>query len=159
MKRSTITYLATTLAVLSFAGTAIANDDIEKPGKNTVANVNLPVTKLKFSDTGVVAKNGIDSLQAAPAFGDLATGEHATFVKMPTGYVGAVHTHTYDYYGVVISGVATNASVGEKAIPLPPGSYWFQPGGKPHVTNCISSTECIFFISQKAMFDYVPAAR
>lgn len=152
MKRLSIIYLA---AFIGIAGTAMADSYNHRMGKNSISNVNLPVTELTFSDTGIVSKNGKDSLQAAPAFGDLATGEHASFVKMPTGYIGAVHLHTYDYYGVVISGVATNASVGEKAIPLSPGSYWFQPGGKSHVTNCISSTECIFFISQKAMFDYV----
>ena len=159
MKRIPITCLVTTLTLLGIAGTAMADDDSYRSGKNTTPNVNLPVTELKFTDTGVVSKNGMDSLKAAPALGNLATGEHASFVKMPSGFIGAVHLHTYDYYGVVISGVATNASVGEKAIPLPPGSYWFQPGGKPHVTNCISSTECIFFISQKAMFDYVPFTR
>jgi quercetin dioxygenase-like cupin family protein len=123
------------------------------------SNVNLPVTELHFGPTGVTAPNGTGSLQAAPAFGDLSKGEHGTFIKMPAGFISAIHTHTEAYFGVVVTGVGANASVGEKEIPLPPGSYWFQPGGKPHVTRCISTTECIFFIHQPGKFDYVPVAR
>lgn len=78
---------------------------------------------------------------------------------MPTGFVSAPHTHSHDYYGVVITGVGVNTAAGGKDVPLPPGSYWFQPGGKPRVTKCISTTECIFFIHQPAKFDYLPVPR
>ena len=149
-----IVYLSTMLTV---AGGAMAGVD-SASNAAAKANVNLPVTALKWGATGVIGADGISALQAATAYGDHSKGEHSTLIKMPAGFVSTVHTHTHDYYAVVISGVGTNASVGEKAIPLPPGSYWFQPGGKPHVTQCISTTECIFFVSQAAKFDYLPVA-
>ena len=150
-------YYSTMLTALTIAGGAMA---AEKGALATDAkpNVNKPVTELKWGSTGVIGSNGIDTLQAAHAYGDSSKGAHATLIKMPAGFVSTVHTHTHDYYGVVINGVAANASVGEKDVPLSPGSYWFQPGGKPHVSKCISSTECIFFISQEAKFDYLPVA-
>ncbi len=37
---------------------------------------------------------------------------------------------------------------GSGDVPLPVGSCWFQKGGERHVTKCISSNECIFFINQ-----------
>lgn len=154
MKHLHIACLCAGVAAVSFAGISIAADT---PTASTVAkpNIALPVTDLKFSPTSVFAPNGAGPLQAAPAFGDLAKGAHATFVKMPAGFVGAVHTHTDDFYAVVITGVAVNTAVGDKDVPLAAGSYWFQPGGKPHVTKCISATECIFFVNQSSKFDYL----
>lgn len=126
------------------AGTASA----DKP------SVSIPVTQLHYGDTGVT-DGAHGQLQAGPAYGDLSHGAHGTFIKMPTGFVSPVHTHTEDYYGVVISGVAVNGVPGSKDTALPVGSYWFQKGGEPHVTKCISPNECIFFISQPGKFDYI----
>lgn len=156
MKSIRIAYLAA-ITVLTYAGGAIASQD-KMPADSTQTNVSMPVTELHWGSAGVIAPNGAGTLQAAPAFGDLSKGEHGTFIKMPTGFVSAVHTHTHAYFGVVVTGVGVNSAVGDKDIPLPPGSYWFQPGGKPHVTKCISTTECIFFIHQGDKFDYLPVA-
>jgi quercetin dioxygenase-like cupin family protein len=120
-------------------------------------SVNIPVTNLKYVPTGVT--DGVHGqLQVAPAFGDLAHGAHGTFVKMPAGFVSPIHTHTEDYYAVVISGVGVNIPVGGTDVPLPVGSYWFQKGGERHITKCISPNECIFFLSQPGKFDYLPDA-
>ena len=118
------------------------------------SSVNTPVTALKYGPTGV--SDGVHGeLNAAPAYGDLGHGPHGTFVKMPAGFVSKVHSHTDDYWGVVIEGVAANGKPGSTDVPLPVGSYWFQKGGEEHVTKCLSPSECIFFISQNGKFDYV----
>ena len=118
------------------------------------SSVAVPVTALKYGPTGV--SDGVHGeLSAAPAYGDLAHGPHGTFVKMPAGFVSKVHTHTDDYWGVVIEGVAANGKPGSTDVPLPVGSYWFQKGGESHVTKCLSPSECIFFISQNGKFDYL----
>ncbi|HEX8797478.1 MAG TPA: DUF4437 domain-containing protein, partial [Terriglobales bacterium] len=98
-------------------------------------------------------------LRAAPAYGDLTRGPHGTFIRMPAGFVSAIHTHTEDYWGVVISGVAVNGPPGSKDVLLPAGSYWFQKGGERHVTKCMSPNECLFFISQDGKFDYIPDSK
>lgn len=115
-------------------------------------SVSVPVSEVKFFDTGV------GPLKAAPGFGDLSKGAHSTFVKLPAGFVSPLHTHTEDYYGVVITGVVANevdASAKDRA--LPPGSYWFQKGKARHVTKCLSANECVVFITQPGKFDYVNA--
>jgi hypothetical protein len=62
-------------------------------------SVNTPVTQLHYGATGVT--DGVHGeLNAAPAFGDLAHGPHGTFIKMPTGFVSPLHTHTEDYWGL-----------------------------------------------------------
>ncbi len=121
-------------------------------------SVSTPVTQLQYGATGVT--DGVHGeLNAAAAFGDLAHGQHGTFIKMPAGFVSPLHTHTEDYWSVVISGVAVNGKPGSTDVQLPVGSYWFQKGGEPHVTKCISPNECIFFVSQNGKFDYVPASK
>jgi hypothetical protein len=126
-------------------------------GSQGSPSVSAPVTELKYGPTGVT--DGVHGeLMAAAAYGDLAHGTHGTFIKMPAGFVSKLHTHTEDYWGVVISGVAVNGVPGSKDIGLPVGSYWYQKGGEPHITKCISPNECIFFISQRGKFDYVTAS-
>ncbi len=146
MKATRIRVLsAAILAVLSTAAIGAAPDQ---------PSVSTPVTALKYGPTGV--SDGVHGeLNAAAAYGDLAHGEHGTFIKMPAGFVSPLHIHTSDYWGVVISGVAVNGKPGNTDIQLPVGSYWFQKGGEPHITKCISPNECIFFISQNAKFDYL----
>jgi hypothetical protein len=118
-------------------------------------STSTPVTSLQYNATGI--GDGVHGeLKVAPAYGDLAHGPHGTFIRMPAGFVSPIHIHTDDYWGVVISGVAANGLPGSTDLPLPAGSYWFQKGGERHVTKCLSPNECLFFISQKGKFDYVP---
>lgn len=141
----------------AFLGTALALSVVAAhadPARHD-ASRNVPVTALQFGATGVTDATG-KALLAAPAYGDLSKGPHGTFIRMPAGFASVVHRHHADYWGVVISGVAVNATpqMAEQASPLPAGSYWFQKGDEAHVTRCISATECVFFISQQGAFDY-----
>jgi len=119
--------------------------------------VSTPASDVKFVGTGV--KVGALELKAGPAYGNLGTGKHGTFVLMPAGFVSPVHTHTEDYYAVVIKGVGANGVPGATDVPLPAGSYWFQRGEEPHVTKCLSKEDCLFFINQPGKFDYVPVKK
>lgn len=119
------------------------------------ASVSRPADQIGFGPTGV--KTSAGELKAGPAYGDLSKGKHGTFIRMPAGFVSDAHTHTEDYFGVVISGTGANGLVGSTDIPLPQGSYWFQRGKEKHVTKCISGTDCLFFIYQPGKFDYVVA--
>lgn len=142
-------------AVATFSATSLTfaapTDDVSGS-----PSVNVPVTQLKYLDTGIGKESGVGTLEAAPAYGDFNKGAHGTFIKMPAGFVSDIHTHTGEYWGVVISGVGVNGVPGSKDVPLPVGSYWSQKGGERHVTKCISSNECIFFISQSVKFDEIP---
>ena len=112
-------------------------------------SVSIPVTALKFESTG----NG--PTKAAQAYGDRYNGAHGSFVKLPAGFTSPPHTHTEDYYAVVISGVIAHGSEGEPDVPLATGSYWFQKGKERHVTKCLSTNECVFFQSQAGKADFL----
>ena len=117
------------------------------------SSVSTPVTELEYGPTGI--SDGVHGeLTAAPAYGDLGHGPHGSFIKMPAGFVSPKHTHSEDYWAVVVSGVMVNGKPGSPDVPLPPGSYYFQKGGETHITKCISPTECVFFVNQNGKFDY-----
>ena len=121
--------------------------------KTETSSMSTPVTDLKYGPTGISdGKHG--ELYAAPAYGDLAHGPHGTFIKMPAGYVSPVHTHSEDYWAVVVSGVMVNKKPDGPDVALSAGSYYFQKGGERHVTKCMSPDGCVFFVSQSGKFDY-----
>jgi hypothetical protein len=118
-------------------------------------SVHIPADQIKFFPSGVKTEKG--ELGAGPAYGRLQEGKHGTFIRMPHGFVSRPHTHTEDYFGVVIKGVGANQAPGGEIVPLSVGSYWFQRGEETHVTQCLSNTDCLFFIVQPGKFDYLPA--
>jgi len=131
------------LASANFMATAFAAD---QPVADTTLTV--PVTQMHFYQN----KEG---LTIANGWGDPATGAHSNFIKMAGNTASPLHTHSYSYYGVVINGVVANEpAVTSPDHPLAAGSYWYQKGGEPHVTKCISQTECLFFVTSKGPFDF-----
>ncbi len=113
------------------------------------ASHSVPVTEMHYMATG------IGPIEVAPGYGDMSKGAHSNYVKIPGNFTSPPHTHSDDYYGVVIAGVVANGVDGAQDIPLAPGSYWFQKGKEKHVTKCISATECVFFVTQPGKFDFL----
>jgi len=103
--------LLSSIAMLSFAGAASAQTAPAEPGTK---NINTPVTSLTYFDTGINGVTDAGPILGAAAFGDMSKGEHSTWIRMPAGFAGAVHTHTYDFWVAVVSGVAVNTGVGGK---------------------------------------------
>lgn len=138
-------------AVLAATATAaIAGGEVESRS--------LPVTQLRYVPTGVT--DGVHGeVKAAAAYGDSSRGAHGTFLKLPSGFASPLHTHQFDEWGVIISGVAANGRPGDSDIPLPPGSYFFQKASEPHITKCLSSNECIIFLSQPGKYEFTPTAK
>ncbi len=143
--RAAVTVSTLILSVAAYAAPAVVHEG---------PSVSIPASDIKFVGAGV--KTEVGELRAGPAYGDLQHGRHGTFIRMPAGFVSPAHTHTEDYYAVVVEGVGANDPVGATPKPLPVGSYWFQRGEEPHVTRCLSTADCLFFIVQPGTFDYVP---
>src|SRR5690349_2112628 len=102
------------------ASLVLASGGLPGAGHATNTSINVPVTEIKFFDTG------IGPLKAAPGFGDFSKGPHSTFIKLPAGFVTPLHFYSEDLYGVVISGVVAQTVDTKVAdVPLAPGSYWF----------------------------------
>lgn len=128
---------------------ALASALYANPCSAADGSVSIPVTALKYEQAA------IGPARFAQAYGDRTSGAHGSFVKLPAGFVSPPHTHTEDYYAVVISGVMASGSEGKPDIPLAPGSYWFEKGKERHVTKCLSSNECVFFQSQRGKADFL----
>ncbi len=142
-------------AMLATTGFGVATAQQAASPVHEGPSISTPAANIKFFPSGVKTEKG--ELFAGPAYGNLQAGRHGTFIRMPHGFVSPVHTHTEDYFAVVIKGVGANQLPGGKIIPLAAGSYWFQKGEEAHVTQCLSKEDCLFFIVQPGKFDYVPA--
>lgn len=141
-----------TTAAVVIASALLSADVVLAQGTNSISR---PASTFQFGPTGV--KTQVGELMAAGAYGDFTKGMHGTFIRMPAGFASVPHTHTEDYFGIVIQGIGVNEQDGGNNVQLPVGSYWFQKGKERHVTKCVSSTDCLFFIYQPGKFDYVPA--
>lgn len=120
-------------------------------GATSKESVNLPAEQLAFMDIGGGAK-------LAAAWGDMNKAAYGTFLRLPAGFDTGMHSHTSDYYGIVISGSITNTETGKKEVPLSAGSYWLQRGKADHATKCVSDSDCVIYITQSSRFDSVPAS-
>lgn len=152
MSFKNLPFVAVIALAIGVSSDAVAQDGHSQPAHES-ASVSKPAGDIRFGKTGI--KTLVGELEAGPAYGNLQTGRHGTFIHMPAGFVSPNHTHTEDYYAVVIKGVGANDPVGASPKPLPVGSYWFQRGEEAHATRCLSKTDCLFFIVQPGKFDYV----
>lgn len=112
-------------------------------------SVNMPAEQLRFYQNK-------DGLTFANAWGDPATGPHSNYIKLTGNTASPLHVHTSNYYGVVISGTVSNERRAQPDQALRPGSYWFQKGGEPHVTKCLSTADCLIFVTSHGAFDIRP---
>jgi hypothetical protein len=121
------------------------------PAQEPVASQSLSIAahQVKWIDLG--------GPQLGPVWGDPNKGAHGSFLRLPKGFVSPAHTHTGDYYGVVVAGSVTNAEAGHEEIVLGPGSYYFQKGRADHVTKCVGTSDCLIYISQSRAFDFIPS--
>jgi hypothetical protein len=128
-----------------------AQDAPGYPPKSGGQSVSIPAESIKLEDRGNRGITGkIDLLDI---YGNGKTGQHGTFMRFTPGFFSHVHTHTYDYYGVVITGVVENYNPGKPQVKMGPGSYWYQKGLEPHITACVSKEPCLTWVVQSQKFD------
>jgi quercetin dioxygenase-like cupin family protein len=145
---------ALALGVSAILGSSVQAQDLPTfPPLNNGKSCSIPASQYKFHDTGARGVDAKTKIEAADAYGDMTKGQHGTFFRFTPGFVSPVHTHTYDYYAVVINGEMENYEVGVRPIKMGPGSYWYQMGKRAHTTVCISKTACEIFIVQSEKFD------
>jgi hypothetical protein len=88
-------------------------------------------------------------------WGDRARGEAGTLLSTPAGFHSGLHSHTADYWAVVVQGTwqhwvpSTGEGVG---LQLEPGSHWTQVKTQLHEDACVSSTPCVIFLFNKAPY-------
>ncbi|MCY1315239.1 hypothetical protein D9M69_04760 [compost metagenome] len=77
-------------------------------------------------------------------------------VRVPAGGQSPFHKHTSEYWAIMVAGTGSaRKSLGDEPEWIPTGSWWFQPGGAPHVNKCKGPEECVFFVYYKNGMDYL----
>lgn len=102
-------------------------------------------------------------------WGNRGEGAHGTLGVFPPGFSAPLHTHTNEYYGVVLRGQMTNPfgtdleaflddddSNNHGETVLDAGSYWHVPGGSQHTTTCVGPEVCWFYFHSEEAFDFAP---
>jgi quercetin dioxygenase-like cupin family protein len=120
------------------------------PGKNLITT---PIDAVEFRP---MDPKKPDSIQLAVVEGDLKTGPSAFYLKFKPGFKGPIHNHDADYHAVVIKGSPKHWAAGQEAQakPLPPGSYWFQPGKEFHGDACPGPDECVVLVVSTGKFTF-----
>jgi hypothetical protein len=91
-------------------------------------------------------------VQLAPLWGDRAKEEAGTLLQTPPGFASGPHSHTADYWAVVVRGAwkhwvpSTGEGVG---LTLEPGAFWTQKHTQLHEDACVSKEPCIIFLFNK----------
>lgn len=133
--------------------TAHAQNVSSYPPLNGGKSVTIPASQFKFTDTKIRGADGKSKIDAVDVYSDPATGQHITFSKFSPGFKSKLHSHSHDYYGVVIKGELENYETGVKPIKLGPGAYFYQRARKAHITECVSKEGCLIFVAQSTQMD------
>lgn len=116
---------------------------------------NIPADSLAWDETP-------EGVAFAALHGDRFVEPYMAMVRLPAGLVSPPHTKTADMFGVVISGAMVHSPMGADPgddVVLPEGSFYRIPANVPHVSSCVSQTECVTFLYQDGQFDFLPIAQ
>src|SRR5262249_26389340 len=89
---------------------------------------------------------------AAPIEGDATKGAYFGYLKLPAGFESPPHSHTNDYWSVLLQGQMTHwaadggSEKDSKAIGL--GGVTHMPGKLVHVSKCYPGADCIMVVMQ-----------
>jgi anti-sigma factor ChrR (cupin superfamily) len=137
-----------TVVLAEESGTAKAKSTAKTDASRLVV---VPAADVKWTD---LDPKGAPGVRIADLWGDHAKGAFGAFIKLPAGFSAPLHTHTYDYKVVIVSGTYIQAPEGKPEFRLGPGSYFMQPGGNyRHITTCDQASDCVFFLESKGRFD------
>jgi hypothetical protein len=144
------------VAVLLISMSLLAHAEVEKKSKsasksNSSRLVVMPAAEVKWVD---LDPKGAPGVKIADMWGNHAKGAFGGFIKLPAGFAAPLHTHTYDYKVVIVSGTYIQVPEGGSEFRLGPGSYFMQPGGNyKHTTACDKASDCVFFLQSPGKFD------
>ncbi len=145
--------LAVLVASLASTVALTAHADKHMMSKKPVIR---PAADLKW--TPLVPELGARGPQISVVFGDLKKGPVGILLKQPAGARPGPHTHTSDYWAVVVSGQLQDfePGKGDMAAKLGTGSWWMQPGKAAHDNHCVEGSECVVFAYFPRGFDFAP---
>lgn len=142
MNRFAQTILAGGLVALTATAAGAADQPI----------LNRPADSLDWQTTA-------EGVAFAALSGDRFREAYMAMVRLPAGLVSPPHTKSANMFGVVVSGTLVHQPHGQGSAVetrLPAGSFYKIPAHLPHVSKCVSETECVTFLYQDGSFDFLP---
>ena len=91
--------------------------------------------------------------------GDRWSEPYFAMVRLPAGTISPVHTKSAAMFGLVIEGQMTHAAPGADPTPIGPGSYFEVPAQMPHISACVSDSDCVTMLYQDGAFDFAPVSQ
>jgi hypothetical protein len=154
MTRSKLLYGGVTLGLM--AGAFVVGTAVAKGPAKTAPELSL----LKDAQWTPLMKEG--PLPAvAPIQGDGTKGAYEGYLKLPAGFESPPHSHTSDYWSVLVQGKMTHWAVNggseKDAKQLGVGDLTYMPAKLEHISKCYPGAECIMVVVQKGKFDFVPS--
>ena len=132
-----------------------AFDNGERPVNVDESNlVWLDASNIPWIDrTGV--RPSANEAKIAFLWGNPREGQlNGTFVKLPTGFTGTIHSYGSTFRAVEIQGQARHHLSSETDIKtLEPGSYFGSEGETVHQVSCETGEECIIYVRAEGKFD------
>jgi hypothetical protein len=152
MTRTKLLYCGATLGLT--IGAFVAGSAVAKGGAAKAPEL----TQLKDMTWTPLMKEG--PLPAmAPIQGDGTKGAYEGFLKLPAGFESPPHSHTSDYWSVLLQGKMThwaaNGGSEKESKQLGVGDLTYMPGKLEHISKCYPGAECIMVVMQKGKFDFV----
>lgn len=94
--------------------------------------------------------------KVAYLWGKLLDGQsNGSFVKLPAGFRGKIHSHGTTFRAVVIKGQAQY--LGDEVKTLEPGSYFGSNGETVHEISSGEGAESVIYVRTNGMYEVVPA--
>jgi hypothetical protein len=154
MKKKTFALTATVLALTSasfVAGLAVAKGAAKMP-------VLSPLADAKWTP---LMKEGPLPAAAAIEGDPMKGGAHFAYLKLPAGFTSPAHSHSSDYWAVLVQGKMTHwAAEGgseAEAKQLGVGDLTYMPAKLDHISKCFPGADCVMAVYQKGKFDFIPA--
>ena len=95
--------------------------------------------------------------------GNPTAGAFMGYLKLPGGFESPPHTHSNDYWAVLIQGKMTHwAADGgseQAAKQLGVGDLTHMPAHVAHVSKCFPGEDCVLVLMEKGKFDFIPVAQ
>ena len=125
-----------------------AFDSGEKP-------INVAASNIVWVDPpGMLAS--ANGPKVAYLWGNLQEGQsNGTFVKLPVGFTGKIHSHGSTFRAVVIKGQPQYLGIGVKT--LEPGSYFGSKGETVHQISSKAGEESIIYVRTDGNYELIPA--
>lgn len=77
--------------------------------------------------------------------------------RVPAGGESPSHTHTSEYWAVMVSGIESAREKSEDTpMTISSGATWYQPAKAAHVNKCMGPEDCVFFVYYPQGMDYMP---